>query len=84
MSGAELERKSEYKGVKIKEVFTIERKGLAAMTSSLFASLGAALGKFDVVHIHAEGPAFFFYTKMVWKESYCNSPWPGLEQSKVG
>lgn len=59
VSGAKLERKSEYKGVKIKEVFTIERKGLAAMTSSLFASLGAAFGKFDVVHIHAEGSAFF-------------------------
>lgn len=61
VSGAKLERKSEYKGVKIKEVFTIERKGLAAMTSSLFASLGAAFGKFDVVHIHAEGPAFFSF-----------------------
>lgn len=61
VSGAKLERKSEYKGVKIKEVFTIERKGLAAMTSSLFASLGAAFGNYDVVHIHAEGPAFFSF-----------------------
>lgn len=33
--------------------------GLAAVTSSFFASLFAAVGPYDVVHIHAEGPAFF-------------------------
>ena len=48
----------EYKGVHIKQVFTINKKGLAAMTSSVSASLGAAFGNFDVVHFHAEGPAF--------------------------
>lgn len=46
----------EYKGVRLKSAFTIERKGLAAMTSSVFASLKAAFGKYDVVHFHAEGP----------------------------
>lgn len=61
VSGAEFDGKTvtEYKGVKIKSVFTIEKKGLAAVTSSFFASLYAAFGKYDVVHIHAEGPAFF-------------------------
>lgn len=38
---------------------TIEKKGLAAVTSSAFAALYSALGRYDVVHIHAEGPAFF-------------------------
>lgn len=52
------ERKSEYKGVILKEVFTINRRGLAAVTSSVFATLKAAFGKYDVIHIHAEGPAF--------------------------
>ena len=33
--------------------------GLAAVTSSFFAALFSAFGKYDVVHIHAEGPAFF-------------------------
>ena len=33
--------------------------GLAAVTSSFFSALYSAFGKFDVVHIHAEGPAFF-------------------------
>lgn len=38
---------------------TIEKKGLAAVTASAFAALYSALGRYDVVHIHAEGPAFF-------------------------
>ena len=47
-----------YKGVTLQEVFTIDKRGLAAMTASVSASLRAALGNYDVVHIHAEGPAF--------------------------
>ena len=58
VSGKEFDSKSqsEYKGVKLKSVFTLNKKGLAAMTSSVFAALRAALGKYDVVHFHAEGP----------------------------
>ena len=33
--------------------------GLAAVSSSAFAALYSAFGKYNVVHIHAEGPAFF-------------------------
>lgn len=33
--------------------------GLAAVRASAFAALYSAFGKYDVVHIHAEGPAFF-------------------------
>lgn len=60
IAGAEFDKKvgNTYKGVRLKEVFTVNKKGLAAMTSSIFASLAAAFGKYDVVHIHAEGPAF--------------------------
>lgn len=46
----------EYKGIKLKSVLTINRKGLAAMTSSFFGAIYAAFGKYDVVHFHAEGP----------------------------
>lgn len=58
VSGKEFdgENLKEYKGVRLKSVLTINRKGLAAMTSSVFAALQASLGKFDVVHFHAEGP----------------------------
>lgn len=49
---------TEYKGVKIRSVCTLNKKGLAAVTSSFFAALRASFSKADVVHIHAEGPAF--------------------------
>lgn len=52
------ERFSEYRGVTIKEVPTVNGKGLAAASSSFFAAIKTAFGKYDVVHIHAEGPAF--------------------------
>lgn len=51
--------KNEIEGIIQKSVFTIDKKGLAAVSSSFFASLISAFGKYDVVHIHAEGPAFF-------------------------
>lgn len=59
VSGAEYDGKTEYNGVCQKFVPTIERKGLAAVSSSFFAAVCSAFGKYDVVHIHAEGPAFF-------------------------
>ena len=46
----------EHKGVKIKRVLTIDKKGLAAMTSSFFASWKILFSKAEVVHYHAEGP----------------------------
>ena len=52
-----LDSRRDVSGVKIIPVWTIEKKGLAAMTSSLSAAWKAAWGKYDVVHIHAEGPA---------------------------
>ncbi len=51
----------EYNGIRLKSVFTIDKKGLAAMTSSFFASICAAFGKYDVVHFHAEGPCVFTF-----------------------
>lgn len=61
VSGAEYDKaqQGEYKGIRLKTVPTIDKKGLAAVTSSFFSALYSAFGKFDVVHIHAEGPAFF-------------------------
>ncbi len=50
------ESKREYKGVKLKKVITIDKKGLAAMTSSFFATVKALFSKAKVIHYHAEGP----------------------------
>lgn len=58
VSGEEFDtnRPVEYKGVSIIPVWTIDKKGLAAVTSSISASIRAAIGKYDIVHYHAEGP----------------------------
>ena len=48
----------EYKGVTIKNVITVNCKGLSALISSFFSAIYAAFGKYDVVHFHAEGTAF--------------------------
>lgn len=58
VSGKEFDGKKlkEYKGIRMKYVPTIDKKGLAAMSASFFAAVAAAFGKYDVVHFHAEGP----------------------------
>ena len=60
VSGAQYDSESltEYKGVSLRTVFTIKKRGLAAVSSSAFAALRSAFSKAEVVHIHAEGPAF--------------------------
>lgn len=57
VSGKEFDRSElkEYKGIKLKTVFTVEQRGLAAMSASVCATICAAMGKYDVVHFHAEG-----------------------------
>ena len=63
VSGKEFDNKKQkkYNGVKLKYAFTIDKKGLAAMTSSLSAAIRIAFSRYDVVHFHAEGP-----TAMLW------------------
>ena len=72
VSGKEFDANQEYisayKGVKLQSVITIDKKGLAAMTSSAFASIKAAFGPYDVVHFHAEGPcAMLWLPKLLGK-----------------
>lgn len=57
----EVKALKEYKGVKLKKVFTIDKKGLAAMTSSFFATIRVLFSKADVVHYHAEGPCAWMW-----------------------
>ena len=48
---------TEYRGIELKTVFTIDQKGLAAVSSSFFATLKTVLSRhrYDVIHFHAEG-----------------------------
>ena len=58
VSGREFgtEVREEYRGVRIRRVLTLDKKGLAAMTASVTGALAAAFGNYDVVHFHGEGP----------------------------
>lgn len=58
-----------YKGVTLKNAWTINRKGLSAMVASFTAAFLAAFGKYDIVHFHAEGPcAAMWIPKMFGKK----------------
>lgn len=55
--------KPEYKGIKLKDIFTVNKKALDAIVYSYFATKRAIKeakkGKYDVIHFHAEGPCNF-------------------------
>ena len=60
VSGAEYDKTIEYDGIRQKVVPTIEKKGLAAVSSSFFAALCSAFGRYDVVHADiVEGSVLF-------------------------
>ena len=46
-------KQNNYRGIRLKQVPTIEKKGLAAISSSFFAALCCSFGKYDMVHIHS-------------------------------
>ena len=60
-------KKSIYKGVKLVDVKTVHKrglktvhkKGLEAFSSSFFATMQALKSDADIVHYHAEGPAYW-------------------------
>lgn len=85
VSGAEYDKTIEYDGIRQKVVPTIEKKGLAAVSSSFFAALCSAFGRYDVVHIHAEGPAFFCWIPKLFGKRVCNLHYPrfGLGSREV-
>lgn len=59
VSGRHLDeaRRTSYRGMRLRYVPTIDRKGFAALSSAFFSALCCAFGPYDIVHIHAEGPA---------------------------
>ena len=70
VSGSEFDNQISdlYKGIHIQSVFTLEKKGLAAVSSSFFAALACAFKKYDVVHIHAEGPCFWCWIPKLFRK----------------
>ena len=47
-----------YEGIYVKVLPTLNFKRIAAVSSSITGAIVAALGKYDVIHFHAEGPSF--------------------------
>lgn len=71
-----------YEGVRLKRVWALPQKGLAAMTASFFAAVKAAFGKYDVVHFHAEGPcAMLWLPKLLGKK--CIATIHGLDHQRA-
>ncbi len=58
----------EYKGVKIKTIPTINKKGLDALIYSFFASIIASFKKYDVLHYHAEGSCAMLWIPHLFKK----------------
>ena len=59
-----------YRGVRLVTVPTVRVRGLAALSSSVFAAIRAAFGRYDVVHFHSEGPACMcFLPKLFGKKT---------------
>lgn len=84
VSGKEYDARKikEYKGIRIKTVPKINCRGLAAMSSSVFAAIRAAFGKYDVVHFHAEGPcAMLWLPKLFGKR--CIATIHGLDHMRA-
>ncbi|NTO85827.1 glycosyltransferase family 4 protein [Enterococcus faecium] len=74
-------KNKEYKGVKLKTIFTLNIKGIAAMSSSVFGGIRAAFGKYDIVHFHAEGPcAMLWLPKLFGKR--CVATIHGLDHQR--
>ena len=71
-----------YKGIRIRTVPTLDKKGLAAMTASVTGAIAAAFGRFDVVHFHAEGPcAMLWLPKLFGKR--CIATIHGLDHQRA-
>ena len=84
VSGKEFDeiKKTEYKGIKLKTVPTINQKGLAAMSSSFFGAIMAAFSRCDVVHFHAEGPcAMLWFPRLFGKR--CIATIHGLDHQRA-
>ena len=84
VSGKEFDgaAQKEYRGVRIKTVLTLDKKGLAAMTASVTGAIVAAFGGYDVVHFHAEGPcAMLWLPKLFGKR--CIATIHGLDHQRA-
>ncbi len=83
VAGTEFDAKeSSISGVTIKEVITIDKKGLAAITASFFAAISASFSKCDIVHFHAEGPCSMLWIPKLFGKK-CVATIHGLDHQRA-
>ena len=84
VSGADFDerKRTEYCGAKLKNVWTLDKKGLAAMTSSVSGAISAAFGRYDVVHFHAEGPCAMLWLPKLFRKK-CIATIHGLDHQRA-
>ena len=84
VSGAAFDEahKNEYGDVRLQSVWTVDKKGLAAMTASVSAAVCAAFGRYDVVHFHAEGPCAMLWLPRLFGKR-CVATIHGLDHQRA-
>ena len=72
VSGKEFDEKNkkEYKGIRLKTVPTLDKKGLAAMTASVTGGVCAAFGKYDVVFMQRVLVPCYGYLNYLGKDAW--------------
>lgn len=74
-----------YRGVRLKTVPTLDRRGFAAMTASVTGAFQTLLRPYDVVHFHAEGPcAMLWLPKLFGKRCVATIHGLDWQRSKWG
>lgn len=71
-----------YQGIRIKNAFTIDKKGIAAVLASVTGAFAAAFGPYDVVHFHAEGPCAMLWLPKLFGKC-CIATIHGLDHQRA-
>ena len=71
-----------YQGIRIKNAFTIDKKGIAAMLASVTGAFAVAFGPYDVVHFHAEGPCAMLWLPKLFAKR-CIATIHGLDHQRA-
>ena len=74
-----------YEGMRVLTVPTIDKKSLDAVLASIGAAFRAAFGRYDVVHIHAEGSCVMLWLpKLMGKRVVCTIHGLDWQRAKWG
>ena len=71
-----------YKGVSIKNVWTINARGAAAFSAAASAAFLTAFGHYDIVHFHAEGPCIMLWLPKLFGKR-CIATIHGLDHQRA-